>query len=78
LSGDEAAYNEIAKLIGKIGELYPAHIEKEDKHFFLPVMGYFSEEEQAGMLAEFYEFDRSSSMRNTKTLFYSLKTTPAP
>ena len=37
---------------------YPRHIEKEDKHFFFPILNYFSAEEQDGMLREFYEFDR--------------------
>ena len=58
LTGDGAAYDEIALLVGKIGRLYPAHIEKEDKHFFLPVMDCFSKEEQAAMLSQFDEFDR--------------------
>jgi len=37
---------------------YPNHIEKEDKHFFLPSMGYFSEAEKAQMLERIWEFDR--------------------
>ncbi|MFZ5448978.1 MAG: hemerythrin domain-containing protein [Thermodesulfobacteriota bacterium] len=37
---------------------YPRHIEKEDKHFFIPCMAYFSEAEQADLLARMYEFDR--------------------
>lgn len=40
-------------------QLYPAHIIKEDKYFFLPVMEYFSKDEQESMLNEFREFDRS-------------------
>jgi len=40
-------------------ELYPEHIKIEDKDFFLPVMKYFSEEEQGAMVQEFYEFDRT-------------------
>ena len=58
LSGDTAAFKEIASLVRKVGILYPAHIIKEDKHFFLPVMAYFSKEEQADMLLQFSEFDR--------------------
>jgi len=38
-------------------EFYPRHIEKEDKHFFLPIMGYFSKEEKDAMLKEGYELD---------------------
>jgi hemerythrin-like domain-containing protein len=37
---------------------YPRHIEKEDKHFFLPCMEYFSEAEKAQMLEQMAEFDR--------------------
>ncbi|MGD0828373.1 MAG: hemerythrin domain-containing protein [Desulfobaccales bacterium] len=37
---------------------YPLHIEKEDKHFFLPCMNYFSEVEKAQMLERMWEFDR--------------------
>ena len=37
---------------------YPRHIEKEDKHFFIPCMQYFSEAEQAELLERMAEFDR--------------------
>jgi hypothetical protein len=36
---------------------YPIHIEKEDKHFFLPAMEYLSLQEQSSILEEFWEFD---------------------
>lgn len=39
-------------------DFYPRHIEKEDKHFFIPCMQYFSQAEQDKMLAEMWEFDR--------------------
>ena len=39
-------------------QFYPKHIEKEDKHFFIPCMAYFTKQEQAAMLAECFEFDR--------------------
>jgi hemerythrin-like domain-containing protein len=45
--------------INELLKLYTSHIYKEDKQFFLPAMGYFSKEEQAGMLCDFGEFDRS-------------------
>ncbi len=56
--GNHDALRDISDGIGKLVEFYPKHIEKEDKHFFLPVMDYFSKDEQAGMLNEFWEFDR--------------------
>ena len=40
-------------------DFYPKHIEKEDKHFFLPIMNYFSPEEKEAMLKEEWEFDKN-------------------
>lgn len=37
---------------------YPRHIDKEDKHFFIPCMTYFNTTEQADLLARMNEFDR--------------------
>ncbi len=37
---------------------YGQHIEREDKNFFIPCMHYFSEAEQAAMLARMAEFDQ--------------------
>lgn len=42
-----------------LAEFYPAHIRKEDDGFFLPCMDYLDDEEQAAMLEEMREFDRS-------------------
>lgn len=54
---DPLMISEITKHLKAIAALYPAHIAKEDKHFFIPVMDYFTEEEQDAMLKEFHEFD---------------------
>jgi len=56
--GQKEALPAMARELRKIVEFYPAHIEKEDKHFFLPVMDYFSDTEQQAMLDEFRDFDR--------------------
>lgn len=58
MKGDKAALKDIAGSLQDLTTLYPAHIEKEDKHFFLPVMDYFSKDEQEKMLEQFREFDR--------------------
>jgi hemerythrin-like domain-containing protein len=53
--------NELAAIESCLKELiafYPAHIEKEDKHFFYPCLEYLSKQEQESMLQEFWEFDR--------------------
>ncbi|MEW6571807.1 MAG: hemerythrin domain-containing protein [Nitrospirota bacterium] len=62
--GEGGALSEIIDSLKTLVELYPNHIDKEDNHFFLPVMQYFSEEEKDVMLAEEYDFD--------KTLFHEL------
>ena len=58
MRGEKAAVKEIVENMEILVKFYPRHIEKEDKHFFLPVMGYLDEKEKEGMLKEFYEFDR--------------------
>lgn len=63
-AGEEAAAGNRSQVAGaaailkSLATFYPKHIEKEDKHFFIPVMGYFTESEKQGMLKEGYEFDQ--------------------
>jgi hemerythrin-like domain-containing protein len=57
----EGHNDELPRIIGlarQLGNFYPKHIEKEDKHFFYPCQEYFDKDEQNKMLAEFWEFDR--------------------
>ena len=54
--GDKDAMDIIVKKLSFLIDFYPKHIEKEDKHFFIPVMAYFSE--QASMLEEGHQYDR--------------------
>ena len=56
--GERDALKEIIGLLKKLVEFYPVHIEKEDQHFFLPCMEYFSKEERDAMLRQFADFDR--------------------
>lgn len=56
--GDRDALEEIIGFLKELVEFYPAHIEKEDKHFFMPCMEYFSKEERDTMLQECWEFDK--------------------
>lgn len=57
-AGNTCSGKDVIENLKALSELYPVHIDKEDKHFFIPVMQYFSKEEQARMLSEFREFDR--------------------
>jgi hemerythrin-like domain-containing protein len=58
LRGKEAALEQILENLGQLVDFYPRHIEKEDKHFFIPCMAYFSDAEKAAMLQAMFEFDR--------------------
>ena len=59
IRGDKEALSDIVGALHKLTELYPKHIVKEDKHFFIPVMKYFSKGEQDAMLEEMWEYDRN-------------------
>ena len=59
ISGDRTAFGDIRRAVKTIVDLYPEHIQKEDKRFFLPCMEYFTPQEQASMILEFKEFDRN-------------------
>lgn len=58
-SGNTATLSTIKETFRDLATFYPKHIEKEDKHFFLPCMQYFTQEEQDRMLQEFWDFDRT-------------------
>lgn len=51
--------NTIIEQLDIFAELYPTHIEKEDKIFFPNSETYFREEELQEMLKEFWEFDKT-------------------
>lgn len=57
--GGGGAVDDIRTHLRTLAELYPPHIETEDKRFFIPVMEYFTDEEKDAMLEEEYEFDRN-------------------
>jgi len=59
VQGNQEVLSAIADSIKTLIEFYPKHIEKEDRHFFIPCMDYFTEAEKEAMLKEEWEFDRS-------------------
>lgn len=58
LGGKKEAISEVLACLKDIAAFYPKHIEKEDRHFFLPCMDYFSESEKDRMLEEEMDFDK--------------------
>jgi hemerythrin-like domain-containing protein len=57
-AGVEGEISVITECIANLVDFYPKHIEKEDKHFFIPIMEYFNKAEKDAMLEEGYEFDK--------------------
>lgn len=58
-NGNSEATPIILECMNALIEFYPIHIEKEDRHFFVPIMNYFSKMEKDAILKEEYEFDRA-------------------
>ena len=75
---DKDALAEIERLLKIIVDLYPKHIEKEDKRFFLPCMEYFTKEEQEKMLQEFWDFDRALIHEKYKKVLTNLESRLCP
>ncbi len=59
VQGNKDALKDIVSNMETLVKFYPKHIEKEDKHFFIPCMDYFTDSEKDTMLNEMWEFDRS-------------------
>ncbi len=73
VQGDKQALSDLVKLMNELTLFYPKHIEKEDKHFFIPIMDYFNGQEQEGILKEFAEFDRNFDHVKYKRLVSELE-----
>jgi hemerythrin-like domain-containing protein len=58
VEGKPEALGKVLACLKEIADFYPIHIEKEDKHFFLPCMDYFTESERDRMLEEEMDFDK--------------------
>jgi hemerythrin-like domain-containing protein len=70
--GDNNALHDISDNLRKLVELYPRHIEKEDKQFFYPCQNYFTKEERVKLLQSGYEFDQNFTNINYKERMVAL------
>jgi hemerythrin-like domain-containing protein len=59
VEGNGEAMSTVTDCMRSLIQFYPKHIEKEDKHFFIPCMNYFTEAEQQALLREEWEFDKN-------------------
>src|SRR5512139_294721 len=72
-NGDVSALADITSNLRRLIELYPPHIEKEDKVFFPASRAYFTDEEDQLMLTEFWEFDRKMIHEKYGTVVETLR-----
>jgi len=73
VQGNKKSIKIIIDKVKSLVDFYPKHIEKEDKHFFIPVMDYFSKEEQDAMLEEGHIFDRKMIHRKYDMLVTTIE-----
>jgi hemerythrin-like domain-containing protein len=73
-AGEQNSINVIIECLKDLADFYPKHIEKEDKHFFIPIMDYFSKDEKDLMLQEGFEFDRKLIHEKYETITQQAET----
>jgi hemerythrin-like domain-containing protein len=73
VNGDEGSLASVVDCMTTLVDFYPVHIEKEDKHFFFPVMEYFSDDEKNSMLEEGNAFDKELIHLKYKEMVDSFK-----
>ncbi len=68
IQGQGEDFYRVLELLNRLVEFYPEHIRKEDNHFFIPCMDYFSQKEKEDMLQECWEFDRKMIHEKYKSI----------
>jgi len=71
--GDGDALSDIRECFLELTDFYPRHIDKEDNHFFMPCMRYFSQDEKDALLDESWAFDRSLIHEKYKDVVESIE-----
>ncbi len=74
-SGDKGKLKEITGVFSGLAEFYSAHIRKEDKSYFIPVMKYFSPQEHEAMLNAFNDFDSRMDLAKYQEMVVSMEKT---
>lgn len=71
--GNKDALKDIKENMGILIKFYPKHIEKEDRHFFIPCMDYFTPQERDIMLKEEEEFDKKLAQKDYEKIVTQLE-----
>ena len=75
MTGELGALQEVCDILKALTKFYPPHIDKEDNHFYVPVMDYFSEEEILKMTKRFDEHDQTGVYQKYDALMGELEKT---
>lgn len=59
LGGNKDVLTDVVSHMEVVVKFYPLHFDKEEKHFFVPCMDYFSAAERQKVLKEFGDFDQN-------------------
>ena len=59
IEGDRDVMSTVIDCMKSLVQFYPKPMEKEDRHFFIPGMEYFTETERKAILGEEWEFDKN-------------------
>ena len=70
---DEDNLDEVLEKMHALTELYPKHIEKEDKIFFPECEEYFTDEQLQQILEQFWQFDQNMIHEKYKLVIENLK-----
>jgi len=73
LKGNSKALLKIIDSLRKLNELYPKHIQTEEKFFFKQAVNYLTNEEQDNLIKDFNDFDMSLIHEKYKLLVNELK-----
>ncbi|MFC1655813.1 hemerythrin domain-containing protein [Patescibacteria group bacterium] len=73
VDGDKEALQNILMLIDELCLFYPAHIKKEDEHFFISAMTYLNDQEKELIVQEFATFDKTMIHEKYKNIVEDLE-----
>jgi hemerythrin-like domain-containing protein len=59
MKGDPGASQRILTICKSVRQIYPGHMDKEEKTFFPNALEYFSKREQDELMKRFWEFDKN-------------------
>lgn len=76
IRGDGGQFRTIVEALRVLVDVYPRHVETEERRFFKPAIEQFTGEERVAMADEFHEFDRMLLHDKYRGVVAKLEDTP--